>query len=261
MNTQRHFYNLSYEHTGYALREPEQELMGSYLWVQRMIDLYKLQSVRALEVGSGRGALQDLVSDYVGTDLAEAVARYFRKPFVVSSAHSLPFASNSFEVVWSVNTLEHVPQPELAFTEIRRVIKNGGMLLLSPAWQCRPWAADGYPVRPYSDFDWRGKVIKASIPLRNSVWFRSSYVFPKRLLRLVTWYYSKRATKFRYRELKPNFEQYWMSDSDACNSMDPLEAYLWFRSRGDYCLNYPNDAQAFMLRTGGLVLKINKPNE
>jgi len=44
-------------------------------------------------------------------------------------------------------------------------------------------------------------------------------------------------TRLRYHLLNPNYETYWEHDSDAVNSIDPYEVYLWHLSRGDRCLN------------------------
>ena len=200
------------------------------------------------------------MENYVGIDLARSAGLGYRKPFVTASCEKLPFADRSFDAAWSYAVLEHVPDPEAAFSEMRRVLRPGGLLLLAPAWQCRPWAAEGYPVRPFSDFDWRGKLIKLSIPLRDSIAFRAMHLFPRRLARLAVQLAApRRPLRFCYRRLKPNYEQFWMSDSDALNSMDPFEAILWFRSRGDRCLNYPTVLRALFVRTGPLVIQIVKP--
>lgn len=129
----------------------------------------------------------------------------------------------------------------------------GGHLLLAPAWQCRNWAAEGYPFRPYRDFNWLGQLVKISIPVRDSLAFRSTYVIPGRLFRFLGFLIRPRPTSFRYGRLAPNYEQYWMSDSDAVNSMDPFEAILWFESRGDRCLTYPTWQSSLLVRTGALV--------
>jgi hypothetical protein len=66
-------------------------------------------------------------------------------------------------------------------------------------------------------------------------------------------------TKLHYRRLVPNYEKYWVPDSDAINSIDSHEAMLWFLSRGDECLNCQN---ASMLSASGLSLFafINRPD-
>lgn len=169
--------------------------------MKEFVQRYSLQNKRVLEVGAGSGKLQDIVEDYTGLDISSTAKRFFHKRFVVGSATSMPFPDNEFDAIWTINVLEHVPKPEEALSEMRRVLKNGGLLYLSPAWQCRSWAADGHGVRPYSDFNIKGKLIKASIPLRDSIAFRSLYTFPIRFLRLTAWELNGKPTSFRYNAL------------------------------------------------------------
>ncbi len=131
---------------------------------------YGLEKKRALDVGAGRGYLQDVVEDYTGLDISATARRYFHKPFVLGSATAMPFPDREFDVVWSIWTLEHIPNPEQALREIRRVLKDEGLIYLRPAWNCSPYAAQGYSVRPYSDLDLHGRLIKASIPVRSVLW-------------------------------------------------------------------------------------------
>ena len=105
---------------------------------------YGLANARTLEIGAGSGTLQDLTKDYTGLDIAESAARFFHKPFVQGSATELPFEADSFDVVWSVWTLEHVPDPELALEEMRRVLRDGGYIYLRPAWNNPTWASAPY---------------------------------------------------------------------------------------------------------------------
>ena len=216
-----------------------------------------LSTGKCLEIGCGRGAYQDLVPDWTGIDLADSVRANIHKTFVQGSASELPFADNTFDGAWSIWVFEHVPEVEKALEEVRRVLKPGGVFFFAPAWQCRSWFADGYPVRPYSDFNVAGKIIKASIPIRNSVLYRSMVTFPRRAWRAAA-LAAGGPLKFRYRKITPNYETFWMSDSDACNSMDPFEAIAWFRSRGDQVL-FPNTRlRQFFVRTGHIIVRIVK---
>lgn len=254
-NGARDFYDREYggEQYASAVRPSDH---SAFVSLRKFIERYQLSERRCLEVGCGRGAFQDLVPDYTGVDFSASAAPYLHKPFHCASATALPFADDSFDAAWSITVLEHIPEPEQALAEMRRVLRPGGMLFLAPAWQCRPWAADGYPVRPYSDFGWTGRLIKASIPLRNSVAWRSLFIIPRRMARLATAIISGRPTRFRYRKLKANYEKFWMSDSDACASMDPYEAILWFLSRGDECLEPARSGGRFFFRTGPVVFRI-----
>ena len=257
MAESKEFYDKVYAGGEYCSLSVPQE-HGKWGEVEAFVSRHDLRGKRCLEIGCGRGFFQDLVADYTGLDVSTSVRQYLHKPFVLGSARALPFASSEFDAIWTVNVLEHVPSPEAALEEMRRVLKPDGLLLLSPAWQCRPWAAQGYPVRPYSALDWRGKLVKASIPLRDSMVFRSLYVLPHRLGRLAHWRIRPYPLGFKYRTLEPNFDHFWMSDSDAVNSMDPYEAILWFVSRGDECLSHQDWFRQLTVRTGGLIFRISK---
>lgn len=219
---------------------------------------YNLRDKRVLDVGSGQGVYQDFVSDFTGLDISSTAARFYHKPFVVGSATELPFPDNSFDAVWTLDVLEHVPQPERALSEMRRVLRPGGHLFLRAAWDCRPWAAEGYAVRPFRDLKLKEKLIKASIPIQDSIFFRALYVLPVRLLRLSSTLLSRKPTAFRYNELRPNYKHLWTADSDAVNSMDAFEAILWFTSRGDKCLNHKSLLSQFMMKRNPIILQIKK---
>lgn len=50
---------------------------------------------------------------------------------VFASADQIPFADETFHTVLCTNVLEHVPDMEKAFSEISRVLKKGGHLIIS----------------------------------------------------------------------------------------------------------------------------------
>ena len=226
--------------------------------IRQFVSDYRLQDKRVLDVGSGRGYLQDMVTDYTGLDLSSKVAPYYHKPFVVGSATAMPFADNSFDAAWTVWVIEHIPEPEKAFRELRRVIKPGGVLFLMVAWQATPWAADGFSVRPYGDFNVLGKLVKASIPLRNNVVFDEAHRIPVRLIRWMQYSVGGRETSLHFRALQPNYDVYWQPDSDAAVSLDDFEAMLWFESRGDSCLNCRGTLNELVTYTNPLIIRIDK---
>lgn len=77
-----------------------------------------------LEIGSGSGALQDVVEDYTGIDYADSVKANYHKPFFACSAESMPFEDESFDVIFSYAVWEHIPNPEKAFCEVIRILRN-----------------------------------------------------------------------------------------------------------------------------------------
>ncbi len=263
----RAFYAAIYDkHKSAALSEEEEKyarlaLEAAERWhvkdqVAGLVRNFNLDRKRALDIGSGQGYLQDIVSDYTGLDITPTVARYYHKPYVLGSATSMPFEHDTFDTIWSIWVLEHVPNPEAALYEIRRVAKDGSVLFLGPQWDCRPWQADGYDVRPYSDFGLWGKLVKAAIPAR--VILTRASVPAVRLARAAPWRLTGRPTTFRYHRLTPNFQHYWEPDSDAVNSLDFYEMALWFRSRGDECLSCDSGWNWLTQTSNPLIIRIHK---
>ena len=230
--------------------------------VASFLESCRVESGKTLEVGAGSGLLQDVTPGYVGMDISPGAGRFFHKPFVQASATSIPFPDNSFDATWSIWVLEHIPNPGKALAEIRRVVKNGGHILIRPAWNVDPWAAEGYEVRPYSDFGWKGKLIKATIPIRLSRWYALLYARQVRVLRTVLTALSGNPSQLQFVRLKPNYSKYWVTDSDAAVSLDFYEIYLWFTSRGDECLNCgPRNSLLFGApgrRPEALIIRVRK---
>ena len=225
-------------------------------YVQKFVRKYGLENGRVLDVGAGRGYLQDIVSNYVGLDISPSAKRFFHKPFILGSATYMPVETDEFDAAWTIWVLEHVPNPEAALNELRRVVKNEGLIYLLPAWDCTPYAADGYPVRPYSAYGASGKLRKAWMPVDTYFWSVSKTLTST--LRHAAWKVDGGPTRLHYQRLTPNYDQYWMSDSDAVNSLDRDETARWFVSRGDECLNCDAGLHAFEHTDDPLILRVHK---
>ena len=226
-----------------------------YNQLKQFIVQYDLEDKKCLEIGSSGGFFQDMVVDYSGTDIAESLAEFYHKPYKVSSGAIYPFGNNEFDAIWTITVYEHIPELQEALLEIKRMLKSGGVVFFLPAWQCRSWAADGYQVRPYSDFNLKGKLIKASIPIRDTLIWRSMYIFPRRFFRLFIYLIGFRFNRIKYKRIKPNYDVYWTTDADACNNIDPFDAILWFKSNGFECLSHSGLISTFFVRTGALIFK------
>lgn len=223
--------------------------------VVAFVTRYGLNEKRLLEIGSGMGLFQDIVRDYTGIDVSEHLGRHYHKPYFVTESARLPFADNSFDAVIASATHEHIPELELSLEEMTRVLRPGGVCLFAPAWYTRPWFASGLALRDWGELTVREKLEKATIPIRDALLVRGTTALLKRSLALLRWSATSRPIPLVYRRLKANYETFWQSDSDACNSLDPFFLLLWFRSRGFVCHSHPSIIRAVLVRGDALILE------
>jgi ubiquinone/menaquinone biosynthesis C-methylase UbiE len=256
---QQEFYNVAFD-AQQARYEQIARLNATSAHVRERIGAFvadnHLERGHVLEIGSGAGLLQDVVEDYTGLDISATARSKYHKRFVQADARAMPFGDGEFDAAWSIWVLEHIPNPEQALREMRRVLKPNGLLFLEPAWYCSDLAPNGYEVRPYSDFGLAGKAIKATARLQGAPEFLAFHMLPVRAVRMSAWKLHGQPTALRYRPITPNYQTYWMADSDAVNSIDMYEAYLWFRSRGDECLNCRSAADLFQTREQPLIIRV-----
>jgi ubiquinone/menaquinone biosynthesis C-methylase UbiE len=128
---------------GYATPEQERLVAQAEHWRHRLIrDGTELRAgTRLLEVGCGVGAvLAVLGQEFPGVRLTgvdiepkqlEFAREYLREAgveaeLVESDAATLPFPDGSFDHVWMMWFLEHVPDPPAVLREARRVLVPGG---------------------------------------------------------------------------------------------------------------------------------------
>lgn len=79
------------------------------------------------------------------TERAKASGLTNRTHFQVADALSMPFADNSFDLVWSLESGEHMPHKVRFLSECHRVLKPGGSLLMA-TWCHRPIAPPDLPL-------------------------------------------------------------------------------------------------------------------
>jgi len=197
-----------------------------------------------LDVGSGKGPLQGVANDYHALDLSLTALDRNIDPShvrVCASAEELPFPDDYFRCICSVAALEHVPRADLAFEEIDRTLKPGGLLYLLPAWHCEQYNCEGIPVRPYRDLSWRQRLTKLLLPLYRSPLFKACHAVPWRIYRRIGAAINRTPRKLAFGKLNPDYEQFWLSDSDAASRIDIHESCLFFQSRG-YRILSPGDS-------------------
>lgn len=112
----------------------------------KRLELYKHTSM--LDVGCGQGHWTRILAPFLSAhaeitavdsdqlwysknEELEAIFKTSQNPFTLAkgNAQQLPFEDNTFDLVTCQTVLIHVPKPQLALEEMKRVLKPGGTLL------------------------------------------------------------------------------------------------------------------------------------
>lgn len=118
-------------------------LKGTILHPQWLTDRFHIQSRRILreirqslilDIGSGDSRNQKLLdasNEFYRLDYPQTSQRYRSSPDVYGDACNLPFKTESLDVVFLFEVLEHIACDDQALREIRRVLRPGGRFYTS----------------------------------------------------------------------------------------------------------------------------------
>lgn len=118
----------------------------AFLW-EELIPLVKYleQGDKVLDLGCGNGRLFGLLRDkninYTGVDSSEELIKIAKEKypedafrFSVAEAISLPFPDDSFDKIYCIAVLHHIPSDKFRakfLEEIKRILKHKGLLILT----------------------------------------------------------------------------------------------------------------------------------
>ena len=167
MTSRAHFYD--------TIAEDFDRLMNPYDLQRRLEVVFEvllrdhaLLGKRLLDVGCGTGpfslAAGERGAHVVSLDLGVQLlirARARGAPRVVAGdAGQLPFPTGSFDIVLSSECIEHTEEPERALAEMLRVLRPGGVLVVTCPnrfWRWSLVVADLFDLRPYHGLEnWPG---------------------------------------------------------------------------------------------------------
>lgn len=84
---------------------------------------------RILNLGSGNGLFDcylDEQIEFINLDIAHGK----KNLHLIADAHCMPFPDSSFDMVYSIAVLEHVKKPWIVASEITRILRPGGHVVL-----------------------------------------------------------------------------------------------------------------------------------
>lgn len=127
-----------------ALRRALNQKIANYLLRQGLP-----QGGRLLEAGSGPAYATSLlrqnprVSLGVALDIDLEALREARRrdptlPAVVGDLHHLPFAPDSFDLVWNSSTFEHLHRQDQVIREMARIARPGGQVFVGVPYRSGP---------------------------------------------------------------------------------------------------------------------------
>ncbi len=104
----------------------------------KLVKTYGPSDPTILDVGSGTGAVMAELAPLgpvYGVDFSSLALEFSRERGLMGLVHgdaqALPFASGSFDVVVSLDTIEHLPDDRAAVAEIFRVLRPGGVFVMN----------------------------------------------------------------------------------------------------------------------------------
>ena len=188
---------------------------------------------KILDLGCGNGISTRLLNeadfDVVGTDISPLFLKEAQEwvnpklKYHVCDVMELPFESESFDVICSNELIEHVPDVETALTEMTRVVRKGGRIVLSGPNLCSP-------LIPF--FDWLSLMSGKS---GRPVWGETKHQALKQFTRNCGLYLKKRfftkSPHFIYRE--PDLQTDAIGgDADSAYYASPIDLAQFFRLNG-----------------------------
>ncbi len=188
---------------------------------------------KILDLGCGNGISAQLLSqaghDVVGTDISPLFLQEARGwenqqlRYQVCDVLEMPFETEAFDVVCSNELIEHLPDVETALSEMMRVTRKGGRIVLSGPNLCSP-------LTPL--LDWLGLIVgKQGRPVWGETKRQAWGQFVKNCRLSVEKRFARQAPQFLYRH--PDLQADAIGgDSDSAYYACPIDLAQFFRANG-----------------------------
>ncbi len=118
--------------------------VDSQYWVEKYLDLYLKNAGTFIDIGCGPGVIIKTIAEkypninVTGMDFSKErindalsnVSQIINAEVAFGDANDIPFESNTFDIVFCRFLLEYLPDPMQAISEMIRICKTGGTVIL-----------------------------------------------------------------------------------------------------------------------------------
>jgi len=166
-----YYFNMPVERV-IVLEEPspwKEEHMARYLWASRYVAGMNLLDIACgsgfgskilLENGAGKVHSADQ-SDEAHKITSSLLTEYNDRAYVeIQNAQEMSYPEKKFDAVVSVETIEHLPEPEKFLQEIKRVLKPGGVLIITTPNALVTKPVDNKPTNPFHQVEFTPEEFK-----------------------------------------------------------------------------------------------------
>ena len=180
----------------------------NYKKIADTVNQYSKKDDFILDVGCGVGSVLNLIVDRdrkFGIDVSETSIKIAKEKglnCVVYDGTNLPFEEEKFGLVYSFNVLEHVDNVEFYLSEMVRVLKRGGYLVIV------------FPnfLSITNSFHWHTAGFSQKIC--NFMSILKKIIFPR----------------LSFQKMKSVEREDFHSDDDACNVTNPIDIMKWAKN-------------------------------
>ncbi|MCL5113968.1 MAG: class I SAM-dependent methyltransferase [Patescibacteria group bacterium] len=114
-----------------------------YKWLKIKQFIPKERGISLLDFGCGKGSVLEEILKLnptlktTGVDVSKQAIKYIKNRIpkqrflAISEGKKLPFKTDSFDFITALDVLEHVYDTELVFSELARILKPGGKILIT----------------------------------------------------------------------------------------------------------------------------------
>jgi len=159
----------------------------------------------ACGVGYGSFYLSEVANEVIGVDISEEAIAYAKKhyqkenmQFRQMDIHTLMFSDKYFDLACSFETLEHLDDPERYISEVKRVLKDDGIFIISTPYFKKTLHK---PKNPYHKIEFSQEDFSNLL----EKYFNKVEIFGQRRLQSFLHYYLQKIDVFHLRALLSSY--------------------------------------------------------